>query len=112
MTGPAELRQPAGHLRPGHHRHGAGATEPPLAPASSFTINVIENPTRSLVVTPIVSSRSRRGAVALGGMFIAASAVLVSTPAASAAPSSDAVNAINDRYSAFGGAGLCAGQNA
>jgi len=60
-------------------------------------------------VTPIVSSRSRRGAVALGGMFIAASAVLVSTPAASAAPSSDAVNAINDRYSAFGGAGSLLG---
>lgn len=54
-------------------------------------------------MTPNVSSRSRRGALALGGILIAASATLTTAPAVNAAPSSDAVNAINDRYSTFGG---------
>ena len=41
--------------------------------------------------------------LALGGMFIVASSALLSAPLVSAAPSSDAVSTINDRYSAFGG---------
>ena len=55
-------------------------------------------------MTPNVSSRFRRGAVALGGLLITASAVLMNAPAVYAAPTTDAVNAINDRYAAFGGA--------
>lgn len=57
---------------------------------------------RSLVVTPIVSSRSRRGALALGGLFIAAGAVLTTAPAY-ADPSAEAAKSIEDRYAAFGG---------
>ena len=60
-------------------------------------------------MTPTVSSRSRRGALALGGIFIAASATLMNAPAVYAAPSTDAVNAINDRYSTFGGPGSLLG---
>ena len=41
--------------------------------------------------------------LALGGMFIVASSALLSAPLVSAAPSSDAVSTINDRYSTFGG---------
>ncbi|MGI9163811.1 MAG: LGFP repeat-containing protein [Mycobacterium sp.] len=54
-------------------------------------------------MTPNVSSRSRRGALLLGGILVAASATLTTAPAVKAAPSADAVNAINDRYSTFGG---------
>lgn len=41
--------------------------------------------------------------LALGGIFIVASSALLSAPLVSAAPSSDAVSTINDRYSTFGG---------
>lgn len=60
-------------------------------------------------MTPIVSSRSRRGAMAFGGMLIAATAVLASAPAAYAAPSDEAVNAIDSRYATFGGSGSLLG---
>ena len=50
-----------------------------------------------------------RGSLALGGMFIVASSLLVSAPIVSAAPSSDAVSTINDRYAAFGGEGSLLG---
>jgi hypothetical protein len=44
-----------------------------------------------------------RAALALGGMFIVSSSLLLSTPIAGAAPSTDAVDTINDRYATFGG---------
>ena len=52
-------------------------------------------------MTPTVPMRA---SLAIGGMFIVTSSLLVSSPIASATPSSDAVSTINDRYSAFGGA--------
>jgi len=57
-------------------------------------------------VTPTVPLR---GSLALAGMFIVASSLLVSAPIVSAAPSSDAVSTINDRYAAFGGEGSLLG---
>ena len=51
-------------------------------------------------MTPIVPLRVP---LALGGIFIVASSALLSAPLVSAAPSSDAVSTINDRYSTFGG---------
>ena len=60
-------------------------------------------------MTPTVSSRSRRGALALGGIFFAASAALASAPAVYATPSDEAVNAIDARYTTFGGAGSLLG---
>ncbi len=54
-------------------------------------------------MTSAVSLRARRGAsLALGGMFLVAS-TLLATPVAIAAPTAEAVDAINDRYSVFGG---------
>jgi hypothetical protein len=44
-----------------------------------------------------------RAALALGGMFIVGSSLLLSTPIAGAEPSTDAVDTINDRYATFGG---------
>jgi len=56
-------------------------------------------------VTPTMSPRHRRGAsLAVGGMFVVASTLLVGAPLASATPSSDAVNAIDAHYTEFGGA--------
>ena len=56
-------------------------------------------------MTPTMSPRHRRGAsLAVGGMFVVASTLLAGAPLASATPSSDAVNAINDHYTEFGGA--------
>jgi len=52
-------------------------------------------------VTPIVPLRVP---LALGGMLIVASSALLSAPLVSAAPSSDAVSTIDDRYATFGGA--------
>ena len=50
-------------------------------------------------MTPIVTPRHLRGAsLALGGMFVVASTMLVGTPTAGAAPSADAVKAIDDHY--------------
>ena len=55
-------------------------------------------------MTPTMSPRYRRGAsLAVGGMFVVASTLLVGAPIAGATPSSDAVNAINDHYTEFGG---------
>ena len=51
-------------------------------------------------MTPTVTPRHLRGAsLALGGMFVVASTVLVGTPTAVAAPSADTVKAIDDHYS-------------
>ena len=56
-------------------------------------------------MTPTMSPRHRRGAsLAVGGMFVVASTLLVGAPLASATPSSDAVNAIDAHYTEFGGA--------
>jgi len=44
-----------------------------------------------------------RAALALAGMFIVSSSLLLSTPIADAKPSTDAVDTINDRYATFGG---------
>lgn len=61
-------------------------------------------------MTPTVSPRQRRGAsLAIGGMFLVASALLASAPTAFAEPSTDAVNAIDARYSTFGGQGSLLG---
>ena len=50
-------------------------------------------------MTPTVTPRHMRGAsLALGGMFVVASTMLVGTPTAGAAPSADAVKAIDDHY--------------
>ena len=55
-------------------------------------------------MTPTMSPRYRRGAsLAVGGMFVVASTLLVGAPIAGATPSSDAVDAINDHYTKFGG---------
>jgi hypothetical protein len=59
-------------------------------------------------VTPTVSPR-RRGALALGGIFVVAGTMLATPQIAFAAPSTEAVNAINDRYSTFGGEGSLLG---
>ncbi len=56
-------------------------------------------------MTPTMSPRYRRGALAVGGMFVAASTLLAGAPIAGATPSSDAVNEINDHYTKFGGEG-------
>ena len=54
-------------------------------------------------MTPTTSPRHRRGAsLALGGMFVVAGTLLVA-PNAGAVPSSDAVNAIEEHYTEFGG---------
>jgi ElaB/YqjD/DUF883 family membrane-anchored ribosome-binding protein len=51
-------------------------------------------------------SRHRRGAsLAIGGIFVAASTMLAGAPIAGATPSADAVNAIDDHYTQFGGEG-------
>ena len=56
-------------------------------------------------MTPTMSPRYRRGAsLAVGGMFVVAGTLLAGAPIASATPSADAVNAINDHYTKFGGA--------
>ena len=58
----------------------------------------------------IVSSPSRRGvSLTLGGLFVAASALMASYPIATATPSTEAVNAIDSRYAAFGGEGSLLG---
>ena len=50
-------------------------------------------------MTPTVTPRHLRGAsLAIGGMFVVASTMLVGSPTAGAAPSTEAVNAINDHY--------------
>ncbi len=60
-------------------------------------------------MTSTVSLRFRRGAsLALGGLFLVTSSLLV-TPVAGAVPSEEAVDAINDRYSVFGGEGSLLG---
>ena len=60
-------------------------------------------------MTSTVSLRFRRGAsLALGGLFLVASSLLVA-PIAVAAPSEEAIDAINDRYSVFGGEGSLLG---
>ena len=51
-------------------------------------------------MTPLMPLRA---ALALGGMFIVGSSLLLSTPIAGAEPSTDAVDTINDRYATFGG---------
>ena len=51
-------------------------------------------------MTPLMPLRA---ALALGGMFIVSSSLLLSTPIADAKPSTDAVDTINDRYATFGG---------
>ena len=51
-------------------------------------------------MTPLMPLRA---ALALGGMFIVSSSLLLSTPIAGAEPSTDAVDTINDRYATFGG---------
>lgn len=50
-----------------------------------------------------------RALLAVGGMFIVGSSLLMSAPAVTAAPSSDAVSTINDRYTTFGGEGSLLG---
>lgn len=61
-------------------------------------------------MTPPVSLRRHRSAgLALGGMFVVASTMLLGPAVANAAPSTDAVNAIDDRYAAFGGEGSLLG---
>jgi len=57
-------------------------------------------------VTPIGPLRA---SLAVGGMSIVGSALLMSAPAVTAAPSSDAVSTINDRYTTFGGEGSLLG---
>lgn len=50
-------------------------------------------------MTPTVTPRHRRGAsLAIGGMFVVASTMLAGAPIASAAPSTEAVKAIDDHY--------------
>ena len=50
-------------------------------------------------MTPTVTPRHLRGAsLAIGGMFVVASTMLVGTPTAGAAPSTEAVKAIDDHY--------------
>lgn len=51
-------------------------------------------------MTPLMPLRA---GLALGGMFIVGSSLLLSTPIAGAEPSTDAVDTINDRYATFGG---------
>ena len=51
-------------------------------------------------MTPLMPLRA---ALALGGMFIVGSSLLLSTPIGGAEPSTDAVDTINDRYATFGG---------
>lgn len=51
-------------------------------------------------MTPLMPLRA---ALALAGMFIVSSSLLLSTPIADAKPSTDAVDTINDRYATFGG---------
>lgn len=61
-------------------------------------------------MTSIVSPRYRRGAsLLLGGMLVAAGALLGAAPHAWAEPTADAIDAINDRYTAFGGDGSLLG---
>ena len=61
-------------------------------------------------MTPLVSPRIRRGAsLALCGMVIATGIMLGSAPVVWAVPDTDAVNAIEDRYTTFGGAGSLLG---
>jgi len=57
-------------------------------------------------VTPIGPLRA---SLAVGGMFIVGSTLLMSAPVVTAAPSSDAVSTINDRYTTFGGEGSLLG---
>lgn len=55
-------------------------------------------------MTPTMSPRYRRGAsLAIGGMFVVAGTLLAGAPIAGATPSADAVSAINDHYTKFGG---------
>lgn len=54
-------------------------------------------------MTPTSSPRRRGASLALGGIFVVASTLLASAPMAYAAPSTEAVNAINDHYTQFGG---------
>lgn len=55
-------------------------------------------------MTTIAPPRSRRSAfAALGGSFIVAGSLLLGAPVAGAEPSAEAVDAIDDRYAAFGG---------
>ena len=50
-------------------------------------------------MTPTPTPRHMRGAsLAIGGMFVVASTMLVGSPTAGAAPSADAVKAIDDHY--------------
>ncbi len=60
-------------------------------------------------MTPTVSRYRRGASLALGGMVIAASALLGSGPVAWAVPDTEAVEAINDRYTTFGGEGSLLG---
>ena len=59
-------------------------------------------------MTPIVSLRTR-ATLALGAAVIASGALLAGAPVSGADPSTETVNAINDRYSVFGGAGSLLG---
>ena len=60
-------------------------------------------------MTPTVSPRRRGASLALGGIFVVAGTMLATPTIAFAAPSTEAVNAINDRYSTFGGEGSLLG---
>lgn len=61
-------------------------------------------------MTPTMSARFRHGvSLAVGGMFLVGSILLLGAPIAGAVPSADAVNAIDDRYTTFGGEGSLLG---
>lgn len=60
-------------------------------------------------MTPTVSPRRRGVSLALGGIFVVAGTMLATPQIAFAAPSTEAVDAINDRYSTFGGEGSLLG---
>lgn len=57
----------------------------------------------------MTSNMALRTSLAVGGMLIVGSSLLVSTPIANAAPSTEAVDTINDRYTTFGGQGSLLG---
>ena len=60
-------------------------------------------------MTPTVSPRRRGASLALGGIFVVAGTMLATPQIAFAAPSTEAVDAIDNRYSTFGGEGSLLG---
>lgn len=60
-------------------------------------------------MTPTVSPRLRGASLALGGIFVVAGTMLATPQIAFAAPSTEAVDAIDNRYSTFGGEGSLLG---